>query len=114
MTTTPPLPATVIINTPQRVTFQITNPSSPLFLRTLHTTASAPSANGSVGSVSPGTAGAPATHSFNMGGKFATIRTFLQNNPGSVALLITYDPISFAAFDLDLTSLPAVGIAANP
>jgi len=114
MVTTPPMPATVVLNTSTRVTFQVTTPNSPLFLRTLHVTPTAPAGSGAIGSVSPGTSGAPATHTFNLGSsKFAQIRTFIQNNPGAVALLITYDPTPFTAFDFDATTPPALRAAAT-
>jgi len=114
MVTTPPMPATVILNISNRVTFQVTTPDSPLFLRTLHVTPTAPAGSGAIGSVSPGTSGSPATHTFDLGStKFAQVRSFLQSHPGAVALLITYDSTTFTAFDFETTTPPALRAAAT-
>jgi len=89
-----------------QITFTITSPQphSPLFLGFIQINARSPSASGVIGTVDPGssTADAPAMHVFKMGSKFTQIRQFLQDNAGRpIAIVITYDPVSLFAFDLN-------------
>ena len=88
-----------------QILFTITspNPSSPLFLGSIQINGRSVPASGVVGTLDPGTATveAPAFHVFRMGSKFTQIRQFLQNNGGPIAIVITYDPVTLLAFDLN-------------
>jgi hypothetical protein len=94
--TTPPPPLP-----PNLITFTIPTPSAPLFLRTLQISGLPLLPDGSIGNVTPGTAGSPATHAFRMGAKFQQIRLFLMNNQGPLAIQITYDNVTFIATDMN-------------
>ena len=96
--TTPPPP-------PNLITFTITTPAAPLFLRTLQISGLPVLPDGSIGNVTPGMPAAPATHAFKMGAKFQQIRQFLLNNPGPLAIQITYDNVTFIATDLNPISM---------
>lgn len=94
----PPPPTAV-----NQVTFTITNPTSPLFLGTLHVDGLPSGANG-IGTLAPiGSAQSPSVHSFHLGNqKFQELVQSLRSNPSPLSISITYDNISLVATDLRL------------
>jgi hypothetical protein len=99
VTTPSPLPADQIL-------FTITSPapSSPLFLGFIQINGRSVPASGVIGTLVPDaddSVESPSFHVFRMGNKFAQIHQFLEEHGGPIAIVITYDPVTLKAYDLN-------------